>query len=630
LTIEAKLPSLKSFHNEIKVIKNVMTINVKKFLAQADKAIKSGNIKLAKNLYQTILNEFPKNAKAKKGILNIESSSNLSNNQINLPKEQINKVVSLYNNGQFQEAINLIKILNNDYPNVPLLFNILGACHKSLDQIDTALKMFETASSIKPDYAEAYFNQGVIFKGLGRPLEAIERYKKAIFHLPNYPDAYNNLGNAYKDLELTNEAIESYEWAIAYNSNNSVTHLNLGIIYSSFNQKLALKQYQKAIEINPNYSEVYFNMGSVLRHLGKKSESIASYEKAISIMPDYIEAHKNLSAMKLYKNNDPHIKQMESLLSNNDLCQKDQISMNFALAKVYEDLKDPKVFFKYLNQGNKLRKIELNYSIESDQKLFTKIREVFKDFNPSTKKLKLKRNNVRPIFILGMPRSGTSLVEQIISSHQKVYGAGELEFISRYSVNEMKKHYSLENQTFSHSSFYSIREGYLESLKKLNLTENIVTDKMPLNFRFIGFILSAFPEAKIVHLKRDARATCWSIYKYYFKSDGNGYAHNLEDLASYFSLYTDLMKYWHKLFPNQIYDISYEQLTTNQESETQKLLEYCDLDWDENCLNFHDNRRAVKTTSALQVRQKMYQGSSEAWKKYEFFIQPLVNNLKKF
>ena len=153
---------------------------------------------------------------------------------------------------------------------------------------------------------------------------------------------------------------------------------------------------------------------------------------------------------------------------------------------------------------------------------------------------------------------------------------------------------------------------------------------MPSNFRYIGFILSAFPEAKIIHLKRDARATCWSIYKNYFDSDGIGYSYDQNDLAQYYGLYSDLMSFWHERFPDQIYDICYEDLTTNQEDETRKLLEYCDLDWDEKCLNFHSNKRAVKTASALQVRKKMYQGSSEAWKKYEAYLQPLIKGLKSF
>jgi hypothetical protein len=149
---------------------------------------------------------------------------------------------------------------------------------------------------------------------------------------------------------------------------------------------------------------------------------------------------------------------------------------------------------------------------------------------------------------------------------------------------------------------------------------------MPLNFRLIGFIFASFPEAKIIHIKRDAIATCWSNYKHYFPK-GNGFAHSYNDLVEYYSLYIELMDYWHKLFPNKIYDISYEKLTKNQIQETKNLLKYCDLKWDENCLNFHHNKRPVLTASSSQVRQNIYQGSSDIWKKYESYIEPLVNGL---
>ena len=172
---------------------------------------------------------------------------------------------------------------------------------------------------------------------------------------------------------------------------------------------------------------------------------------------------------------------------------------------------------------------------------------------------------------------------------------------------------------------YSIREQYLDSLISLNVKESVIVDKMPLNFRYIGFILSTFPEAKILHMKRDLMATCWSIYKSFF--NGNAYSFNQNDLAQYYGLYRELMSFWEELFPNQIYDVCYEDLTANQEVETRNLLKYCELEWDENCLNFHKNMTAVKTTSSMQVRKKMYQGSSEVWKKYEAYLQPLLKGL---
>ena len=253
------------------------------------------------------------------------------------------------------------------------------------------------------------------------------------------------------------------------------------------------------------------------------------------------------------------------------------------------------------------------------------IKDVFDDL-PTLTNNELSQSSLRPIFIVGMPRSGTSLVEQIVASHNEAHGAGELEFSTQIFSSIIAN----ISGDVDKKDLLFFREQYLAKLNALKCSKNIITDKMPMNFRYIGLILSAFPEAKIIHLKRDARATCWSIYKNYFDSDGIGYSYDQNDLAQYYGLYSDLMSFWHERFPDQIYDICYEDLTTNQEEETRKLLEYCDLDWDENCLNFHSNKRAVKTASALQVRKKMYQGSSEAWKKYEAHLQPLIKGLKSY
>ena len=162
-------------------------------------------------------------------------------------------------------------------------------------------------------------------------------------------------------------------------------------------------------------------------------------------------------------------------------------------------------------------------------------------------------------------------------------------------------------------------------MSSLGVNEKIVVDKMPLNFRFIGFIVSAFPEAKIVHMNRDPMATCWSIYKNFFP--GNAYSYSQEDTASYFKLYTDLMEFWNNKYPSSIFDFCYENLTNNQEFETRKLLDHCELPWDKNCLDFHKNNTAMRTTSSIQVKQQMYTGSSENWKKFADHLEPLIKGL---
>ena len=288
-------------------------------------------------------------------------------------------------------------------------------------------------------------------------------------------------------------------------------------------------------------------------------------------------------------------------------------------------------FFKYLDEGNKLRKQDLNYSYNSIEKFHSNLAVTAKSFPLLSKKLVEENLTKKPVFIVGMPRSGSSLVEQIISSHKNVYGAGELKYL-KTSVNPYIENITNKDldKNLTKKDLINIRNEYFKSIEPLKIKEAAFTDKMPLNFEYIGFILKAFPEAKIIHLKRDARAVCWSIYKNFFSGKGNAWAYNMNDIVDFYCSYVKTMNTWHEMFPNQIYDISYEKLTENQQVETQKLLKYCDLEWDENCLNFHKNTRGVVTASSSQVRKKMYQGSSEAWKKYETYLQPFIKALESY
>jgi len=597
-----------------------MKINPQKLLARAQRMLKNGDSEDAKKIYLAILEVYPKSAVAIKGLKDLEKNINFES-QKNISREELNSVYFLYSSGKSQEAVDKINDLHKDYPNIPILFNILGACYESLGQLENAIKAFETAINIKPNYDEAYFNLGVVIKRTGSLSRAIISYKNAIQIKPNYPEAHNNLGTALKEDGQLEAAIESYEWAIAYKPDFAESHNNLGnALIDSGNLDGAIKSYEKAIASNSKYAEPYNNLGNAFKQLGQLDEAIKNYEMALMINPKFVESHLELSRIKKYKKNEPQIANMQSMLAEESLSLINRIGINFALAHVNEGLENQDDQFKFLNEANSLRKKELNYSFDKDQKLFSNIRDSFKSPYKLGKKSLFIPTAIKPIFVVGMPRSGTSLVEQIIDSHHDAYGAGELNTINKFIFPLLSKHSNV-----SEKDLLSLRQNYLDYLSILNIPERIIIDKMPLNFRYIGFILSAFPEAKIVHLKRDAMATCWSIYKYYF--NGNEYSYNLKDLANYYLLYQDLMDFWYQLFPNNIYDISYEELTINQEEETRKVLKFCELDWDEDCLNFHNNGRAVKTTSTFQVRQKIYQGSSEAWKKHKAYLKPLLKVL---
>jgi tetratricopeptide (TPR) repeat protein len=551
----------------------------------------------------------------------------MKDNQGAPSRAEIESVFGLYSNGKIHQAIDQIKILNQKYPNQPILFNLIGACYKSLDQLEGAAQMFNIAVSLNPNYSEAYFNLACIKQDLDFKEEAVKFYKKAIEIRPNYPEAHNNLGNVLRGLEDYKLSIESLEWAIAYKHDYFEAHNNLGSAFLDFGRvEDAIKSFKRALSYKPDYTRALFNLALAFKDQGNKKSWVKMIKKTLAINPMMSEAHLELSRAKRYKNADPHIDEVHNLITNENISLKDRINFNFILAKVYEDIEDQVKQFKYLNEANKLRKKESNYSIEKDQNLFAHIKEAFKKPPASLNTSKLNSKSFRPIFIVGMPRSGTSLVHQILSSHSMVHGAGELNKIYKFSIPVLKDLKTNNIENISEDSLLSIRSQYLEFLSSLGVNEKIFVDKMPLNFRFIGFIIAAFPEAKIIHMKRNPMAICWSIYKNFFP--GNSYSYDQEDTANYYKLYEDLMNYWEDLYPNKIFNFNYEQLTSSQEKETKRLLEYCEIPWDENCLDFHNNSTMMRTTSAMQVKKKMYQGSSEEWKKFADNLQTLIAGLK--
>ena len=554
-----------------------------------------------------------------------------NNEEILLLKKEVNYAVKLLTNGQINEALKIVEALIKKSPNVPLLYNIRGVCYQTIRELGNAIDDFSQATILKSDYAEAYCNLGVTYQEKGDLVSAVNAYKNAIDNDNNYPTAHNNLGKIFLASGEIDSSIEHLECAITLKSDFADAHNNLGSAFLRINKlNDAIKSYKKAITLKPDFAVANNNLGIAYLRTGDPKLASKFFENAITITPGYATAHHNLSGVKVYKEKDKQVSLIESLLIENNLSQKERIYLNFALAKAYEDLGNHEELFKHLNEGNRIRKKEMSNSIADSEEHNELIKLFFNSNNINNIKLTYRDSlPIRPIFIVGMPRSGTSLVEQIISSHHEVYGAGEVNNFHNIIMPIIEKHAVNENYNLKNDEFALIRKQYSNSLERFYANEKVITDKWILNFKTIGFILSAFPESKIVHLKRDARATCWSIYKHYFSDEGNRWAYDYQDLARFYKSYVGLMDYWHNLFPGKIYDISYEDLTSNQEKETRNLLKYCDLDWDENCLNFYTNTRAVKTASAVQVRNKMYQGSSDVWRQYSEHLKPLLDALKQ-
>ena len=525
--------------------------------------------------------------------------------------------------GNFDIAIRSLTQALYLKPNYAEAHNNMGLALQAKGNFSEAVKSHFNALSLRPDYIEAHNNLGNAHRGQHKPEEAIHAYNEALSLKPNFAEAHNNKGIALQTLGRLEEAEASYKQAIALKPNFAGAYYNLGIIFQEQGRSAeAEASYTEAIRLEPDYAEAHNNLGAALQEIGRLDEAEASYMRALALKPDYAEAHRNLAITKKFDAKDEQYSKMLELYLDENISAEQRCHINFGLAKACEDFEDFGQALSHYNEGNCLRKQLLDYDISQDVDLFGAIKCAY----PKLKQNSLEPNNflmdLRPVFIIGMPRSGTTLVEQIISASPQVTGAGELNYISQFG-----RQLATGSSQINSSSLLEFREIYLQKLKSVSMGKSIVTDKMPQNFRFIGLVAAAFPEAKIVHVKRNPAAVCWSNYTKYFPSNDLGYSYALEDVVSYYSLYENLMEFWANSLEDRIYNLDYELLTVNQESETRRLIDYLGWDWNETHLSPQDNTRRVKTASNTQIRKKVYQGSSEQWKKYEPFLNGALDDL---
>ena len=474
--------------------------------------------------------------------------------------------------------------MKNQDPNQEYLQSIInlytqGQLQQALSEATQMLEGF-------PNSVVLYNIAGASNAGLMQFDAAIDSYKQALKIKPNYAEAYNNMGVALKEKGDLDAAIDSYK---------------------------------QALKIKPNYAEAYNNMGNILKDKGDLDAAITSYKQALKIKPDYAEAYRNLSTINRYKEHDEHFLKMQSLCQSSSVSDEQRCHLNFALSKASEDLNEISQSFNYLKIGNELRKKILSYDIKQDIELFSQLK---KSYPSIALQSVVESSDLKPIFILGMPRSGTTLVEQIVSSHSEVTGAGELSYVSKFGDPIARG--AIKPNT---KMILEFRQRYIEALKKRSDGRSIVTDKMPQNFLYVGLIFSAFPDAKVIHVNRDPAATYWSNYKHYFIDKALGYCYDLDDTVTYFGLYTDLMQFWLGHYGDRIYNLNYDNLTINQDDETRKLIEYLELEWENDCLSPQHNKRSVRTASQQQVRQKVYQGSSQQWRKFEPYLNGAFDQL---
>lgn len=527
--------------------------------------------------------------------------------------------------GQLEEAVSCHRKVLQAWPEYDGAHNNLGNALKALGELDDAVSCYRQALTLRPDLAEAHNNLGTTLQLLEHYEEAAACHHRALSLDPDHAEAHNNLGNALRKLGQPDKAFSSYVRALELQPDLQDALFNLGmILHERGKLEEAVARYEQAIGIDPDYIDAHNNLGIVLQELGRMDEAVACFKKSIAINPEYCKAYRNLVNVEKYTRQDAYIEKMEALFSKESTDSPDKIDLGFALGKVFEDLGEYEKSFPYLLEGNRLKREEFTYSLSDSEFEFRKPREIFSaEFIQGN--MREGNSSESPVFIIGMPRSGTSLVEQILASHPGVYGAGELDDFKNVLLDELKRMglpYPDGMSGLNEKAHDRIANNYLQRLKGHGGDAQRITDKMPHNFRYVGLIKTVLPKARIIHVRRDPMDTCLSIYSHYFIGR-HLYAYDQKELGGYYRHYQELMEHWREVIPEGMTDVDYEKLIEDPEEQIRQLLDFCDLPFDPACLEFHKTERDVRTASFAQVRQPLYRSSVDRWRRYEKQLEPL-------
>ena len=490
---------------------------------------------------------------------------------------------------------------------------------KSLEALSAAILAKDSAR------ADAWFFLSIVAEVRGQIQIAHSHIDKALSCDAGNTEYLTQKAKLFSAVNDIKYALEYADLALANKPNSAVVLDALGVIYNRNDcQHKARQVFRLAIDKKSNNPQYHFNLAAVEKYLGNEEQAELHYETAIQLNPLFCRAHWALSELEKNKPSPKRIDRLLTLSRNNTLNEVDNLYIAHALSREFEKQGDYFSAFNHLTQAKKKRRLTLGYDISRDESLFSQIQATF--FKPIT------INNTSElgedtIFVLGMPRSGTTLVERIIASHSQIHSLGELRDFQQAVKSVSKSHTKalLDEDTLAKAmvgSSNSIGEYYLNLIKHRKGNEKYFIDKMPLNFLYIGFIVNALPKAKIICLRRNPLDTIVSNYRQLFAVGFSyyNYHYSLEDTARYFALFHHLMEFWQDLFKARIYSVDYENLVSNPEPEIRSLFFFLAIPFEEQCLHFHKSKAPVTTASANQVRQPIYQSSVARWKHYDSFL----------
>lgn len=504
--------------------------------------------------------------------------------------------ITHHNKGQFREAEHCYQIVLRENPNHPEALNLLGNLAQEANRVDLSIDMFEKSVAIKPKDPAYRVNLANSLLLADQSDLALKHVRKALSLKPGLPEALSTAARAYRACGKGEDAE---------------------------------KMYKRLLAMDPNNVNAKVGLADTLVEQGQTEQAVAMYRDVLNKAPGTLGAVTGLTRARRFQSEDPEFQAFEALISSPAVATKDRTAVHFALGKMYDDVQQFDRAFEHYQSAKAgtaakfdLRRYRsfVDRSIELFTPLFFLPRRKFGE--PSD----------RPVFIVGMPRSGTTLTEQILSSHPDVTGAGELPDIEHATVN-----LAGGANRFSEAYFDNLRDctpervkrtaqRYLRTLKRRSTTSKRVVDKMPHNFEALGVIALMFPNARIVHCRRDPMDTCVSCFTQHFR-ETHGYTAALASLGHYYREYERLMDHWREHLPIKFLDVYYETVVNDLEGQARRLVEFAELPWDDACVRFHENKRLVRTPSRWQVRQPVYRTSLERWKRYDKHLGPLKEAL---
>ena len=548
-------------------------------------------------------------------------------------KRKLIDAINIHQNKHYDQARNAYEELYRINPNDYDLVRHIGILHQDMEEYEEAYNKFLYAIKINPNGFEAINNLGTIHVLNKNDTLALKCFEKSNAIKPDYIPTINNLAGIYHRLQNAELALKYAKNAFSLQKNNIFTinqYAKALIINNRIDEGINL--LEELCKNNPERLDFKANLATAFKEIGdfKKSKKIIdevfpqNFKRLDFFAPFASDKENTLSTDQL--------EYYENQLDNESLHIDDKVLISHALFEYFRNKKNYLKSGEFLNLSNALQYSRKEFEIEKDIKFFDLLKTIFSSqlsFEVS------KPSKVKPIFICGMPRSGTTLCEQILSSHSKVKGGGELSDLSRFLgfnhiIQPDKQSLKEFNKNIQDKSFLNkVRKNYIDKILSLNDKKaEYVTDKLPHNFILIGIIKLILPEAKIIYCKRDPIDNCFSLYTHKFVENSHQYSYDQKKLAEYYHLHSDLMNFWLEEFNDGIYVLDNEELVKNQELVSKSLVAFCDLKWEEQCLDFHKTRRQVRTASIHQVRQPMNNKSIGAWKNYDQFLGNLITTLK--